>query len=48
VEDTTTTTTTVENLAVSQSALDQAQTFLIQDPDIQLENFRKANFDLRK
>ena len=48
VEDTTTTTATVENLAVSQSALDQAQTFLVQDPDIQLENFRKANFDTRK
>ena len=48
VEDTTTTTATVENLAVSQSALDQAQTFLVQDPNIQLENFRKANFDTRK
>lgn len=48
VEDTTTTTATVQNLAVSKSALDQAQTFLIQDPDIKLENDRKANFDTRK
>lgn len=48
VEDTTTTTATVVNLAVSQSALDQAQTFLVEDPNIQLENFRKANFDTKK
>ena len=48
VEDTTTTTATVQNLAVSQSALAAEQTFVVQDPNIQLENFRKANFDTRK
>ena len=48
VEDTTTTTATVQNLAVSQSALAAAQTFVEQDPQTQIENFRKANFDTRK
>ncbi|CAB4124683.1 hypothetical protein UFOVP54_20 [uncultured Caudovirales phage] len=48
VEDTTTTTATVQNLAVSQSVLAAEQTFVVQDPNIQLENFRKANFDTRK
>jgi hypothetical protein len=48
VEDTTTTTATVQNLAVSQSALAPAQTFVEQDQQTQIENFRKANFDLRK
>ena len=48
VQDTTTTTATVQNLAVSQSALAAAQTFVEQDPQTQIENFRKANFDTRK
>jgi hypothetical protein len=46
VEDTTTTTATIQNSAISQSAA--SQTFLVQDPDTQLENSRKANFDTRK
>jgi hypothetical protein len=46
VEDTTTTTETIQNSAATQAAA--SQTFLVQDPDIQLENSRKANFDTRK
>lgn len=46
VEDVTTTTATIQDLAAQ--AVEASQTFIVQDPDIQLENSRKANFDTRK
>lgn len=45
VEDTTTTT---QSIQASPPATTQTQTFVQQDENTQLENFRKANFDLRK
>jgi hypothetical protein len=51
VEDITTTTESIQaatKARVVQPASNQTETLLVQDPDIQLENFRKANFDLRK
>ena len=51
VEDVTTTTESIQaatKAGVVQPASNQTETLLVQDPDTQLENSRKANFDLRK
>lgn len=49
VEDTTTTTATIQSSAQSlPTTTTTSQTFVETDPDTQLENIRKANFDTRK